>query len=261
MNKMALLQKSANDIARDIEVKPTTFNWLMQDANQKARELENFLNDRHQFYLNYITAYHDDFLTPTEYKILNDPAIPYKEMPFLYNVVEGRAESLLGIWMAMLKSAMASQDVQVEEVRGFQDRLGADRILQADAATTSFRVESTQEKEESGISIGTGTTAVTLYDNKLVTPIIDGVTAGTIKHEETQVSAMLLIDDEASFRIARSFGNMTSSTITAEEIGLQVLFGDAATTAKEFFIARDLRTIPIDENEHIVETYQFKLTT
>lgn len=229
------------------------------NLQQKERALYNHLNGRHEFTTYLTSANHADPLTEYQTRMINDPSIPFKDMSFLYNVKTRRTESLLGVFMAMLKSAATGEDVDLEQVDGFKDITGALQTIEAGSGT-NFRVSRTTADEDVGIAVGTGTTAVTMADSSLETKIVNGTSSGQLQYGSTLVSAMLLSSTEASYRISRSMGNATGSTITVEEVGLQMRSGTDAGN-KEFLVERTINQSAVLDAENLVEAYSFKITT
>ena len=255
--QVPLYQQTAKQIAKNLD----PFQWIMKDVNQKARELDNHLNGRHEFKVTLTSAIHLKPLTNNQLAMINNPYIPLKEMPFLYNVDTQRTESLLGVFTAILKSAMANKDNNIEEVPGFQDINGSDVVLEADSATNSFQIDDVIGDEDVGVVVGSGTTTVVISDNKLEIPIVNGTSSGQLQYGSTQISAMLMVPPEASFRISRSMGNPTGSTITVEEIGLIMKCNDTSGTKRNFLIERTLKNTDILDGENLLEVYSFQITT
>jgi len=231
------------------------------NLNQLQRELQNYMDDRHQFTVHLTSANHADPLTEYQMKMINDSTIPFKDMSFLYNVKTRRTESLLGVFIAMFKSTMSGDDTHVEEVSGFIDIGDTHNVIQGDLNAKSLLVGNPIATITEGILVGTGTTAVTMIDNKLETLIGTGTSTGQLLYSKTQVSAMFLSLTEASFRISRSFGNQSGGGITVEEVGLPVRYSDEAGVLKNYLVERTLDTKPIADGENGLEAYTFRLTT
>jgi len=253
MSQISLLKQNEKEIA-DL--------GFFGDLKQKERELKNYLDNRHQFTMHLTSANHAYPLTENNWKMINDPSIPFKDMSFLYNVKTQRTESLVVAFFAILKSAMAGDlGVHQEEVSGFKDNIGTLQLIQATGADT-FRVRSTVSDATVGIEVGTGITAVTLADHSLETLITDGTTAGKLQYGSTKISALFLDTSETSFRISRSMGNGTGSTITPTEVGLIANCDLAAGgSPANFLIERTLRTSTVLDGENLLEAYSFKITT
>ena len=73
---------------------------------------------------------------------------------------------------------------------------------------------------ESGIVVGTGTTAVTPQDYQLATLIADGTSAGTLEYFCSAGIGLTVSHPTGSFNIERLWRNSSSGTITVNEVGI-----------------------------------------
>lgn len=118
-----------------------------------------------------------------------------------------------------------------------------------------------------GIVVGTGSTAVSPGQTKLVTPIAHGTGAG-----ELEYFGMLVMDesdfnvdagvDEAYFEIERIFRNASGGSITIEEIGINTLaIAPGVVSNLVFCILRDVDTIEVADGEYLKIKYRIKVAS
>jgi len=118
-----------------------------------------------------------------------------------------------------------------------------------------------------GIVVGTGATAVSPEQTKLLSLIDHGTAAG-----ELEYFGMLVMDeadfdvdvglDEAYFEIERIFRNASGESITIEEIGIYSLAGTyVAVNNAVFCILRDVDTIVVADGEYLKIKYRIKVAS
>lgn len=90
-----------------------------------------------------------------------------------------------------------------------------------------------------GLVIGTGNTAVTPTDDKLVTKIAHGEGAGQLLYSGTEVYGLTFANPNGSFNIRRYFTNVAGGNITMQECGLYSP-GVTGTSAYIYCICRDV---------------------
>jgi hypothetical protein len=103
--------------------------------------------------------------------------------------------------------------------------------------------------DSGGIVVGSGTTAVTLNDFRLVSKISHGTSAGQLQYGATSISNMVMTDPDVwYFFISRLFTNATTADITISEVGiigsLLRISGTTLTTTL-VLIVRDVLEEPI----------------
>lgn len=90
-----------------------------------------------------------------------------------------------------------------------------------------------------GIVVGTGTTAVAPTDFQLATQIVDGITSGTLEHFPCAGTNFGTAGTTASFDLERLFRNSSSGTITITEVGLYCAVS-GGTSNLHYCIVRDI---------------------
>lgn len=126
-----------------------------------------------------------------------------------------RAESFLIGWIAALNHNMGLGYIQPQGVKFENDTVG-----QLNSGKLALRIVSSEGSNTTGIIVGTGTTSVSVTDNKLQTKITHGSGAGQLLYSATVITAMRRTTNEAYFRIWRTFANVTTSNILVTEMGL-----------------------------------------
>lgn len=108
-----------------------------------------------------------------------------------------------------------------------------------------------------GIVVGTGDTAPTNTDYKLVTQLTEGTTLGKITHGETVIQTTAVVGANVNLETKRSFPNNTGSTITIKEAGIYT-----SSSLGIFCIIRDVlgATIDVPDKCALTVYYTFRTT-
>ena len=114
-----------------------------------------------------------------------------------------------------------------------------------------------------GVRVGTGTTAVTMTDNKLDTEIAEGTGSGQMSHGVTVVSPTATGATEASFTAASTFSNNSGGTITVTETGIYCETRNPSNVLKHYMIVRDVlgASVAVTNGQVLTVTYTIKVTT
>lgn len=107
-----------------------------------------------------------------------------------------------------------------------------------------------------GIVVGTGSTAVTNTDYKMETKIAHGSGAGQLLYSSMSWSQPCEVGAELRLVAARSFTNDSGSTVTIQEVGIEV---EEYNTSKDRLIAHDLLTVAIPYTE--TRSVEYRITT
>jgi len=112
-----------------------------------------------------------------------------------------------------------------------------------------------------GIVIGTGNTAVTPTDYKLVTRIAHGTTSGKMEYSGTMIYPVVVSAPNASFDIERIFRNSSGGSIEIKELGIDSHTLNGANGAI-YCIIRDVLspTVTVNDGEYLKVTYTFQIT-
>lgn len=104
------------------------------------------------------------------------------------------------------------------------DKTGTERTIYRStyAPYNSFQLYSAANEYINGIVVGTGDTAVTNTDYRLVNQLEEGATAGKITHGISSFGSPAVVGANVDMNITRSFTNNTGSTITVKEAGIYV---------------------------------------
>ena len=101
-------------------------------------------------------------------------------------------------------------------------------------------VKAVAGNDDFGIIVGSGNTPVTLDDYNLEAKIPHGTGTGQIQYNYTTMEEPVISDNNISFRIIRTFTNVSGGDIIVREIGLVAL-----KYSKYFLIARDVLETPV----------------
>lgn len=115
------------------------------------------------------------------------------------------------------------------------DTGGASRTLSTNA--NAFGCSPLIDDSSYGIVLGTGTTAVSTGDTKLVTQIATGNGAGQLRYLAPLYNNYTIGGTDTNFQIIRGFVNNSGSTITPTELGIYMRCG---STPFVFCCVRDL---------------------
>ena len=118
--------------------------------------------------------------------------------------------------LLMMQAAMANE-MSYHEIRDVGN------VLRAIAFSgLTFATDAAANDDTYGIMVGTGTTAPTINDYVMETPIADGVGAGQLQYGGVTYGLPTSSATESHFTITRDFSNASGGDITVEEIGLYV---------------------------------------
>lgn len=108
-----------------------------------------------------------------------------------------------------------------------------------------------------GLVVGTGTTAVTIADNKLATQITHGVAAGQLQHGATSVLAPSTSGSTRLFTVTRTFTNGSGGTVTVTEVGI---YSRTQSYGYYLCLERTLSTQAIADAASATATYTISVT-
>lgn len=126
------------------------------------------------------------------------------------------------------------------------------------AVWTNLMCDGAVGETDLGIIVGTGTTAVTIEDYKLETPIAQGVGAGQMEYQAETFTQPQVAGNECSFTTQRIIVNNSGDIITVREAGIYV-FGRSDTDGY-YCGARDVLASaqPVPDGGSITITYTLK---
>jgi len=112
-----------------------------------------------------------------------------------------------------------------------------------------------------GPVVGTGTTAPTINDYALVTPIAHGTGAGQLQYDAVTFGAPASDSTTSQFTITRNFANASGGAITVNEIGLYVR-AIADSTYYNFMTIRDVISggISVPNGQTLTVNYRLQAT-
>lgn len=87
-----------------------------------------------------------------------------------------------------------------------------------------FRADAGAGDSTYGVVVGTGDTAETNTDYRLVTQLTEGVGVGNITYGTTSIAAPAVVGPNVDLEINRSFTNLTGSSIGVKEAGIYVKY-------------------------------------
>jgi len=180
--------------------------------------------------------------------------IHYKDFDKDGNVTgesEHEANSLVIGFMKVLAAMFGSLTLAtIDTSNTSRNNVGAD--------ADNFDVAAAAGVTTTGIVVGTGTTAVTISDYNLATPIAHGTGAGQLSYGAVTFDANTTTSGSSVFfQIYRTLTNNTASTITIEEVGL---VGAGSTTGWYFLYDRTLSTKALTAGAATAITYKIQIT-
>ncbi len=156
----------------------------------------------------------------------------------LTHTEEQPMRSPLKAFLQILLMRMGAADVATVKDTG-----GTDRTIDQSDTTKMMDATGGSGDADTGIVVGTGTTAVAIDDNVLATLIAHGTGGGQMEYgTQTNPSDVSDSGTQANFVLYRTFTNSSGSAIVVAEVGLYVkqMYTGAGTGV--FCIARDLVT-------------------
>lgn len=123
-----------------------------------------------------------------------------------------RARSFLKQWNQLVYVHTAAAALNITDTGGVSRSISpnnANFSMNAAAAVTTY-----------GIIVGTGTTAVTISDYAVETPIAEGAGAGQMNYLVCTVAAFVVSAPSCSFLVSRTIVNNSGDQITVKEAGL-----------------------------------------
>ena len=173
------------------------------------------------------------------------------------DVVEQPMRSPLKAFLQIVLMRMGAADVASAKDSG-----GTDRTLeQADTANMMDALGAAGD-DNTGIVVGSGTTAVTISDSKLETQIADGSASGQLDHDaQANPDDVTTFSDKAEFQIVRRFDNNSGGAISIRELGIYAEQECTGAVTGVFCIARDVlpAAVSIANGADCVVTYTFRI--
>jgi hypothetical protein len=114
-----------------------------------------------------------------------------------------------------------------------------------------------------GIVVGTGNTAPTNTDYKLVSQIAHGVGAGQLDYGATSFTDPAVVGANVDYVMSRAFYNGSGANITVNEIGMYAeyyAYYNSAYTYWYFCIVRDVTTITVSNTQTLTVQYTIRTT-
>jgi len=131
--------------------------------------------------------------------------------------------------------------------------------------TLAFRVNAPVNNDVYGMLIGTGSTAVRMWDKNLVTKVTNGTGSGQLLYSGVTFGTPTIYGSDAYFTVTRSFTNNSGASITVRELSLVSFFNTNIhpSNSNVFYhiLSRDVTgdvVIPI--NKTLIVNYRVKVT-
>ena len=128
-------------------------------------------------------------------------------------------------------------------------------------------IEEQMAADEQGIVIGTDPAAVQPDQYAMISQIRSGETSGKVMYCGTYVYGLTINDttDEASFKVAAIFENMSGGAINVNEVGIYAngdTPGSQYPNEQQYCISRDVvSTIALADDEYLKVTYTISIAT
>ena len=184
-----------------------------------------------------------------------------KDGELLRDSGEIKAESYLVAYLAHVRAALSDLDTQA-----VPDTASASQTLRSPSSTPTgedwMRVTAAAADDDKGILVGTGTTAVTVEDDSLVTKVIEGTGATQLSYATTAFSTIGQSASLASFTITRTFANSSGGAIVIAEVGIACTTTNTGGTPSKFFLlVRDVlaSTESVGDGETLTVIYTIKV--
>ena len=133
-------------------------------------------------------------------------------------VEEALSRSFVQAWNLLVNVHAKNSDSTIK------DTGGTDRSISA--AQQSFECNAAAGVITKGVRVGKGSTAVTITDYALETPLVEGVGVNQLTHLIVVFTAPALAGSDCSFTIKRTMINNTGASITGiREIGVYMNIG------------------------------------
>lgn len=141
-------------------------------------------------------------------------------------------------------------------VTGVVDTGGTPRTVASHASTLLSTGGATDDTRS--IVFGRGSTAVTISNYVLETPIAEGTGANQMNYQLHSTTAPAVVGSECSFTLSRSAINNSGSSITVTECGIYCYGGG---TTWKFCIVRDVlaSSVAVPDGGAITATYTIKV--
>jgi len=170
-----------------------------------------------------------------------------------------RGHSFVRNLMYALESAFSQRDVTA----GGWDTTNTLEGFEQGTHTVGFiRASPLGAEDTYGILLGTDSTAVTLSDYNLGTPIAHGSGAGQLLYGAGSVAIPFedSTDSWVDIVMVRGFENQSGGNITVEEIGIVGKSEDAGGASELFLLAHDLKNFTINDGYTAVVEYRLRFT-
>lgn len=119
------------------------------------------------------------------------------------------------------------------------DTGGTSRTLQSGNNINDW-ILGASAQDNSGVMVGTGTTAVAATDTKLQTKINHGTGSGNLSYGAHVYGAAGVSSGTTTMSVARTFSNNSPSSVTPTETGIYTQMVDNVATTRYFCIIHDL---------------------
>lgn len=149
-------------------------------------------------------------------------------------------------WLEQMAHILRLNILQPNTLEAVVDTGSISRNLAANSAVASSsflsgsNVRGADGETDSGINVGTGSTAVNATQRALVTPITHGAGAGQLNYSTEIIEVVAVANPNSDFRLIRGFTNNSGASITVNEIGLIASYNDNAGATRFFQLARDV---------------------
>ena len=156
---------------------------------------------------------------------------------------KGVSKSLLANFMHWFRAKVCNLSDETVVDTG-----GATRTILYGGSDFSYafgRIDSSDDNDDDGIMVGSGTVAVSPDDYQLASKIPHGTTTGHLDYGPHTVEAVTVSDNVSSFRISRTFTNLSGASISVQELGIAMYAFDVDKNVIHFLILRDVLASPI----------------
>jgi len=163
-----------------------------------------------------------------------------------------KAHSFVGNFIRCLAVQFASGEEAITDTGGITRNPWANYLnLKANAGSGD---------DNFGIQVGTGTNAVSINDNALLTKITHGTGSGQLQYGAVTFGATSCDASKCECTITRDFANGSGGDITVNELGLVLQMYDGDT--QNYLVARDVVSggISVPNGQTLTVNYKIRAT-
>jgi len=182
----------------------------------------------------------------------------------IQKVEKKSTKSFVKNFMEMLKAWLTGGIATIDDINGVTKNVHG---YYADSSNYFEKCDTlgAEGEDDRGIVVGTGTTAVSPYDNKLESQVPHGDGDGYLHYQAGSITDVQISDNEISFEYTRNFVNNGTVTINVNEIGLYAKlrsYEEGSVQEISAMFIRDVlgSAVSVPEGATLTVKYKIKVT-